>query len=283
MGSQPPATKKRLTASTVAVSTLPPAVVDQAFSLFETAYAGADSSRFRHDLGDKQLIILLRDRDTGSLRGFSTVRIERIRAPRPATVVFSGDTVIHPDYWGQKQLQTAFARILLTRKLRAPHRPLYWFLLSKGYRTYMLLANAFPRAVPRCDRPDDPALRSTLDALAERRFGRDYDAAEGIVRFAGRRERVRDGLAPITQRHLANEHVRFFVARNPRYAEGDELACLADVRLGDIARIAARLVIARASLGRRAPRDVTAAGERVAAERVTGERVAGEQPAGVGS
>lgn len=247
----PSAARKRLSASTVAVTSLDPAVIRDAFALFDEAYAGADRSRFEHDLGDKQMVILLRDRDTGALKGFSTVRIERIHGPRPATVVFSGDTVIHRDYWGQKQLQTAFARILLSRKLRAPHRPVYWFLLSKGYRTYMLLANAFPRAVPRCDTPDDPALRATLDALATRRFGPAYDAAEGIVRFGGLRERVREGLAPITQRHLASEHVRFFVARNPGYAQGDELACIADVRLLDIGRIAVRLVTARARLAGR--------------------------------
>jgi len=237
------ASTKRLIARIIPVAELGRDVFEDAFALFNDAYAGADRDRFQRDLREKQTIILLRDRDSGVLRGFSTVLIQRRRWPRRCTVIFSGDTVIHPDYWGQKQLQSAFARILLSHKLRAPHRPLYWFLLSKGYRTYMLLANAFPRAVPRYDRPGEARLRSTLDALASERFGVLYDAATGIVRFAGG-ERVRDGLAPVTQRHLANPHVCFFVARNPGHAEGDELACLADVRLPDIARIAIRIVSA---------------------------------------
>lgn len=242
---QPSSEQRRLRAFTVPVSSLTASLREDAFALFDEAYVGADPARFEHDLAEKQLVILLRDRATGRLRGFSTIAVERIRAPRQATVLFSGDTVIHRDYWGQKQLQSAFARILLSRKLRAPHRPLYWLLLSKGYRTYMLLANAFPKAVPRCDGPPDPELRRVLDALAGTRYGGDYDAERGIVRFAGVRERVRDGLAPITERHLTNPHVRFFVDRNPRHAEGDELACLADVRLVDLAGIAARLVGAR--------------------------------------
>lgn len=252
----PPATNKRLTASNIPVSRMTRALTDDAFALFQDAYTGADRARFERDLNDKQTIILLRDRATGQLRGFSTVRIERVQAPRRATVVFSGDTVIHRDYWGQKQLQVAFARLLLAQKLRAPHRPLYWFLISKGYRTYMLLANAFPRAVPRHDRPHDPVLRASLDALARERFGAQYDPATSIVRLAGQHEHVREGLAPILARHLANPHVCFFVARNPNHASGDELACLADVRLVDMARIGARLAcaLARLALGARRAR-----------------------------
>lgn len=241
---------KRLRARISVVASLTRDVVDDAFALFEQSYADADRDRFDRDLREKQRIILLRDRGSGALKGFSTVLIQRLSAPRDATVIFSGDTVIHREYWGQKQLQVAFAKILLAEKLRAPARPLYWFLISKGYRTYMLLANAFPRAVPRYDRRDDPALRSLLDGLARARFGDAFDAPAGIVRANGH-ERVREGLAPITRQHLANPHVCFFVARNPRHGAGDELACLAEVRLADIARIAARLTLARLRVGAR--------------------------------
>lgn len=212
--------------------------------LFASAYDGAERARFERDLAEKQKIILLCDRDTGALKGFSTVTVQGMPRGR-GRVVFSGDTVIDRAYWGQKQLQIAFTRLLLRLKLRAAHEPLYWFLISKGYRTYMLLANAFPRAVPRCDRPDDPVLRSALDALATSRFGAAYSVDTGIVRFQHEHERVREGLAPITQRHLENPHVRFFTARNPGHAAGDELACLAEVRLLDLARIVARLSATR--------------------------------------
>lgn len=236
--------QRRLTARTVPVASLGRETVDDAFALFAQSYTGVDRQRFERDLREKQKVILLRDRHTGALKGFSTVLIQPLAPPATGTVIFSGDTVIHRDYWGQKQLQAAFSRILLGEKLRAPRRPLYWFLISKGYRTYMLLANAFPRAVPRHDRPDDTGLRATLDALARSRFGDAYDPVTGIVRASGH-EHVRDGLAPVTARHLANPHVAFFVARNPGHQDGDELACLADVRLVDIARIALRLAATR--------------------------------------
>ena len=53
---------------------------------------------------------------------------------------------------------------------------------------------------------------------------------------------MRDGVSPVTARMLANPHVRFFVERNIEHADGVELACLADVRVLDLARTVARIV-----------------------------------------
>ncbi len=228
---------RQLRATTVPVAALDRAVVGDAFALFHAAYDGADRARFERDLAEKQYAILLRDARTGALKGFSTVLV---REAAEGTVVFSGDTVIEREYWGQKALQAAFARLLVALKLRST-RPLYWFLLSKGYRTYMLLANAFPVAVPRADRPDDAALGRLLDDLAASRYGAQYDPATRVIRYAGAHERVRDDLAPVTGRQLANPHVRFFVDRNPGHAAGDELACLARVRFRDLARVGVRI------------------------------------------
>ena len=238
------AARRRLVADTVPVSSLDRATIADAFSLFQRAYDGADRGRFEYDLAEKQLVILLRDRNSGVLGGFSTVLLQVVEAPRPATVVFSGDTVVDRAYWGQKQLQVAFARILVTQKLASPRRPVYWFLLSKGYRTYLLLANSFPRGTPRHDRDADPSLQRLLDRLATERYAEQYDPRSGVIRYATAHERVRAGVAPITADLLRNPHVRFFVKRNPGHEDGDELACLAEVRLLDLARIGARLTTA---------------------------------------
>jgi hypothetical protein len=245
-----PAPPPRLRAQVVAPHALDAGTRDAAFALFRAHYEGADQTRFEHDLGEKQLVILLRDRGTGALRGFSTVLHRQVRVgARTATMVFSGDTVIDRSCWGQKRLQSAFAGLLFRLKLRHPGRPLYWFLLSKGWRTYLLMANHFPRAVPRCDLPEPPELRAALDALAAERFGAEYDAADGIIRYATPHERVRDGVAPVDGALLSNPHVRFFVQRNPGHARGEELACLAQVRLRDVARAAAGIAWKRLAGG----------------------------------
>jgi hypothetical protein len=237
---------RALVTRTVPVASLDPATRQAAFALFAATYENASHERFERDLDEKQHVILLFDRESGALKGFSTVLVRDVQsACGPATLVFSGDTVIDRQYWGQKRLQLAFLRVLVSLKLRAPTQPLYWFLLSKGYRTYLLLANAFPHAVPRADTNDDPALRAMLDRFAAERFGAEYDWTRGLVRYATPHERVREGIAPVTPDVMANPQVRFFVERNPEHLAGVELACLADVRLRDLACVAVRIALAR--------------------------------------
>ena len=245
-----PAPPPRLRAYVVSPRALDLPTREAAFALFRAHYEGADRERFERDLDEKQRVILLRDRGTGALRGFSTVLHREVRVGAgTATLVFSGDTVIDRACWGQKRLQSAFAGLLFRLRLRHPGRPLYWFLLSKGWRTYLLMANHFPRAVPRWDRAEPPELRAALDVLAAERFGAEYHAAEGIVRYATPHERVRDGVAPVDGALLANPHVRFFVERNPGHVRGEELACLAQVRLRDLVRTAAGIAWKRLAGG----------------------------------
>jgi uncharacterized membrane protein len=249
--------RKTLVAHTTTVASLDARTRDAAFALFAHAYENVSRERFERDLAGKQHVILLRDGESGALRGFSTVCVrDVVTTGGTMTVVFSGDTVIDRAYWGQKQLQLAFARLMVSLKLRAPLRPLSWFLLSKGYRTYLLLANAFPHSVPRAGVPDDVRLRGVLDDLATERFGAQYDRTAGVVRYDDPHERVREGLAPVTAAVLANPHVRFFVKRNPEHAAGVELACLADVRLVDLARAILRFVTVGALRRLRDPRSV---------------------------
>ncbi len=219
----------RLKGRTVRVTGLDLQARRAAFDLFAASYEGASWATFQRDLDAKQFAILLHDVRTGELKGFSTVQLS---PAGKATVVFSGDTVIDPAYWGQKELQRRFAALILRLKLRRPWRPVYWFLISKGFRTYLIMVNRCPRSIPRYDQPDDPGLRRLLDALARGRFGDKYDPAAGVARDLGA-DRVRQGVAPIDGALLANPHVRFFLQQNPGHVRGDELCCLAETRLRD--------------------------------------------------
>lgn len=233
-GPRPAASRGRLVARIARVPTLDGPTIDAAFELFQSLYLGAERERFEKDLAEKRFIILLRDEVDGALRGFSTVHVgDVIHGGRRARLVYSGDTVVHPAYWGQKRLQRAFSTILVREKLRRPGRPLLWFLISKGYKTYLLLAHHCPRSFPRVDRREDPDLRATLHWVAASRFGSAYDPSMGVVSYPSPRERVRAEVAPIDRPLMDNPHVAFFAQRNPGYNRGDELACLAQIRLID--------------------------------------------------
>ena len=204
------------------------------FELMQLCYENVDRARFDHDLDEKHHVIFLVD-ERGDVMGFSTIRIaNETLDERRVDILFSGDTVVHPDCWGAKALLSGVRAFTIKHKLRRPWRPLYWLLLSKGYKTYLLLANNFPTAFPRRQtapdrKPPSPSLIALRDRLASAWWGHDYSASTSVLRFAIARDRVKQGVAPIGAETSANEDVAFFVENNPRWADGDELVCMAEI------------------------------------------------------
>lgn len=213
------------------IDELHPETVDAMWSLFSRYYADVARERFEADLREKDSVILLRD-EGRKLRGFSTlVHLEGEVDGEAFGAVFSGDTIIDHRFWGQTALQQAFFRHLVARKLKRPFRPLWWFLISKGYKTYLLLARNFPTYWPRHDRPTPPHELALLDALARAKYPDAWRPDLGILRFEEKLGRLRGSVAPIGARDLEDPHIRYFVERNPGHAAGDELVCAGRIDL----------------------------------------------------
>ena len=142
--------------------------------------------------------------EDGSLQGFSTIEVyDRIRVGRKFLAVFSGDTIIEKAYWGQSALQRAFVRYVVTLKLSRPLTPVYWFLISKGYKTYLLLSRNFTSYWPRHDRPTPAWEQGLVNFLATDKYPDDYVPEQGILHFAVGEGRLKSGIAPINPTLLA--------------------------------------------------------------------------------
>jgi hypothetical protein len=205
---------------------------ERMFALMALCYDNVERERFLADLDHKHSVIVMRDR-AGVLQGFSTIRMAQEQLEgRRVKIMFSGDTVIHPDHWGTKALQRGFLSFVMREKLREPRVPLYWLLLSKGYRTYLLLTNNFPVSFPRRDYTPSSALVALRDRVARAWWGDEYDVTTEILRFTTPRDRVKAGVAPVDTALLENADIAFFLTKNPGAPQGDELVCLAEVDFG---------------------------------------------------
>jgi len=221
-----------LKAHTVPVSRLTPGDRDAMFAVFERYYAEVTREQFEADLEAKNAVIVLRDTDRGQIQGFSTLRNLETVGPdgRVCRAVFSGDTVVDRAFWGQKVLGVAFLAYMLRCKLRRPFEPLYWLLISKGYKTYLLMANNFVTHYPRHEHPTPPGYRALLDRLGETLFGEHYDREAGLIRHPRSLGQLREGVAEISEAERASHpRIRFFAERNPDWHEGVELACVAEM------------------------------------------------------
>ncbi|MBW8887697.1 MAG: hypothetical protein JF616_08065 [Fibrobacteres bacterium] len=217
-----------LRGETVPVEQLQTEEIRRMFLLLDRHYANASWEGFREDLAEKTWVILLKDGD--ELAGFSTQLLMETRFEGELlSVVFSGDTIIDPAHWGSPELQTSFAALLDRLHRGRPDRRLFWFLISKGFRTYRILPIYFLDFHPRHDVPVPPWHRRLLDHLAQTKFPAAYRPERGILDFNGHSQYLRPPLSVIPEaRIMANPHIRFFAEANPGWARGDELACLAE-------------------------------------------------------
>ncbi|HEY0711318.1 MAG TPA: hypothetical protein VGF45_01495 [Polyangia bacterium] len=207
--------------------------IEAMYRLFAGYYVNADAPTFMRDLAKKDGAILVRDKRSGELRGFTTIKkVSLWDGDREATGIFSGDTILDPTCWGDRTLKDAFTRYLFSLWLRSFGRPLYWLLISKGYKTYMLLAKNFVNYYPRHDRPADPNLARLTQAYCDKLFPGKYDRARGILDFGENAQRLREEVAPITPAmRLEDPHINFFERRNPGWRQGHELPCVAEISI----------------------------------------------------
>jgi hypothetical protein len=223
----------RLAADVIPRERLTPSDREDMYQLLETYFQNTSVEQFAHDLAEKDTVILLRDPGDARVVGFSTLmKIAITIQNRKVVGFFSGDTIIAREHWGSSLL----ARLWITTVFReadpirqlSPDTLFYWFLISAGYKTWRYLPTFFVTYAPHPDVPPSPFDRQVLRTLAVKKFGDDFDADAGIVRFR-RATPLRPGVAEVTERRLRDPLVEFFIRMNPGHRQGDELACLVPI------------------------------------------------------
>ncbi|PYM17832.1 MAG: hypothetical protein DMD81_07720 [Candidatus Rokuibacteriota bacterium] len=214
------------------------------YRVFRQLYEGVDEKTFHDDLEEKDWVLLLRDVDSGAIRGFTTIlRLQMSVHGEPLNVVFSGDTGIAPECWGGQALVRAWAHFMGRLRALDPSRRLYWFLISKGYRTYLYLPFFFHRFWP-CVGVETPAFETALiDELGRAKYPDHFDPATGVVRFAHSHGHLRRTIAETPRHRREHPHVRFFLEKNPGYARGNELVCVAELAPENMKGLAQRLLL----------------------------------------
>jgi hypothetical protein len=203
------------------------------WALFSRYYEGTSEKIFRSDLEKKWLVIMLYEKGTATLKGFSTQALSELTVDgEKMRILYSGDTVIDEAFWGSGTLQIAFSLLMLKLKLKRPWGKLNWFLITKGYKTYLLLSNNFKDFWPRFDQKTPEHVDHILSTYAQLYFGKSYHRAKGLLIFSGEHEHLKKGVAPIREKDLKNPHIRYFLERNPGWEKGDELVCLGEFDLG---------------------------------------------------
>jgi len=198
-----------------------------AITLYLNYYDSSDEMTILSDLKKKTEILLLYHHN--ELVGFTTFELyEHLYKGVEIEVIYSGDTIVHHEHWGQQALAYAWIRRIGQLKSALKTKPLYWFLIVKGHRTYKYLPTFAKSFYPHwsVDRSD---LKALLDELAGEKFGQYYNAQTGLIVFESSKGHLKEAYVHPSEKEQLRDAVSFFLKRNPKYYRGDELACLCEV------------------------------------------------------
>lgn len=228
--------------SVVPVQSLTAASRAELYSVMSRHFTGVDEQQFFQDLDEKQWIVLLQENGTERITGFSTIMLlETELAGQPIAGVFAGDTIIEPEFWGQSSwlYQWGHCSYELACGSGDPH--VGFVLLTSTHRSYRFLPGFFHEYYPHPDRPIPAEVQAKLDALVGLKFPREYNAQTGIVRPVHATP-VRPGREDPAATTRDDRHAEFFRRANPRFEQGDFLACFAELTWENLTPLGRRVV-----------------------------------------
>lgn len=200
--------------------------------LFSGYYADARYQRFLNDLSEKDHVLTMWNQNGRGrqLIGFSTVKRHVMAFPEPHVCIYSGDTVVDKAFWGRKDLQRAFLWYIFESKLLSFNKPVFWFLISKGHKTYMMMRKNFQRSFPNHKQKTPERIKQIMDHYYSAKFQDAYSKETSLIRCGKRDESIKHKYRDIKSDILGDSDARFFFNSNPDYSRGTQLACIAELR-----------------------------------------------------
>ena len=200
------------------------------FSIYACYYEPALKNIFMNDLSEKSHVLLLLD-EKNDIRGFSTLKTWVLEHQgTPLQILYSGDTIIEQEFWGSQVLSFNWIEFAGKIKAQSPDIPLYWFLITKGHRTYRYMSVFSKDFFPKLDKPTPAFIQSLMHRIGSETFADQYCEETGVVMHRPESAALKKEFEGSRLINKTNKDIDFFVSKNPGYESGDELLCLCELR-----------------------------------------------------
>lgn len=226
----------KISYSNIHTAQLTDTMIYEMFCLF-SRYFIYNNELFCRDIREKETITLLMNNENKALIGFSTYDCIEYS---DFSVLFSGSTVVDEQYRNESALMEGFLSICAEKIQQFRGKPVYWHLISMGFRTYRFLPLFFNEYFPSCENYSS-RLKIILDIVSVERFGSHYNSSTGIVSIPDS-ERLKPEYAVIPENRKRNRHIAFFLEQNPLYWKGDELSCIAEISVNNMKSIPQKIL-----------------------------------------
>tara|TARA_B100000787_G_scaffold149538_1_gene121584 strand:- start:7053 stop:7724 length:672 start_codon:yes stop_codon:yes gene_type:complete len=211
----------------------------------EQNYSSISFLAFKNDLKNKQFIGILKDVGN-QIQGFTTYAINPFGlGTSKYNILFSGDTIISPTYWGSQELVKGWCKTVGGLIAGKPEKKWYWFLLSKGHRTYMYLPLFFEKYYPALNKSKEADLFPIINKCANAMYGSNWNPDKKVITFdKSHGELKKIHIETTLKKVKSNVHIDFFLQRNPGFENGDELTCMAELNVDNMKRFTKNIVLA---------------------------------------
>ena len=208
--------------------------IKKMYSIMTKYYDNITEENFLIDLNKKCDVILLCN-ENDVIHGFTTLAI--FPYDEHTQLLFSGDTIIEQEYWGNNDLSHAWIINALSHAEKFKGKT-YWLLLTKGYKTYKFLHTFFNTFYPRVDTETPYPLQKIIDKFAREQFGDKYQ--NGVL--VEGKDFLKGKYAVIDDTKLKDKNTAFFLEKNPNYKFGNELVCLCELSIGNMNKLGKRVL-----------------------------------------
>lgn len=217
--------------------------IKRMFFLMQENYDYISLENFKKDLKNKDYIGVLND-NKNRIQGFTTYVINpKNYFNKHYNILFSGDTVISENFIGSQALTKGWAESVAYFIKKYPTKKLLWYLMSKGYRTYLYLPFFLQKYYPALDKNrNNLKLKKIINEFSNHLFPESWNEKTGIIKFKKK-------LGQIKLKHILkssekkNKHIEFFIEKNPGYINGDELVCMAEINIDNLMRFPKKILI----------------------------------------
>jgi hypothetical protein len=213
--------------------------IDRMFELMINHYENVNRLNFEKDLFEKDGVLIISD-ECNLIQGFSTYKlIHSTFQNKNISAIFSGDTVLNHEVWGTYEPFKVLGK-LLKMQFEQGFEQLYWFLISKGHRTYQLLPLFFKHFYPSYKNQTPEFESELIDHLSILKFGDLYNQETKLI--STQADYLKPDLLGFTEKCNRNKHINHFVSLNPNYAKGEELPCIAKIEFSNLTNYGLKFV-----------------------------------------
>lgn len=164
--------------------------------------------------------------------------------------IYTGNTWIHPKWRGKNIVQRLAFRSYAETMIRWPRARKFWFFGSNSYKSYLVMARNLREFWPTHRRSTPSWETDYIRHLAQQIYHTDVEPGRLVYDPDAARSFSEDETT-VPPKLADDPDVLFFVDRNPKFARGAKLMCLAPLTMSNWASVARR---AAARAIRRKPR-----------------------------